>query len=417
MSNLAQLSGDDLCMVCGSDNAVSEVVSYRDQVHANKFFQSYDDYTEVRKSFFPVGLGFCCNCGAVQLTSTLNPKVMFAGDYLWATGTGQSTLDFARDFYNRIKERVSESGSVLEIACNDGSFLREFGEHGWKAVGVDPATTFADKLSGLTLDFTCGFFGSEAIDKELATKYPDGFDLVFGRNVIAHVPSIPEVLASMDRALKLDGMAVFEFQDTATMLEQCQYDTVYHEHFTYLSCSVMDALFARFGFRIFDVEASPLSGGALIIYADRGIRNIRPCVQERKSYEKNLGLFDIEKWREFATRKSAHVNTLRNRLEESERVHVLGCSARARVLLNELNLDHLVLAGIYDNSRLKIGTVIPELGLKIRPVDQLTSEFRDGDLLMLGAWNFRGELDAQLMSLGFRGRVLTPFPFLFEYIL
>lgn len=396
----------DRCRVC-EDPSIPVVFDLGRQPLANSLRR---DRTEALPAF-PLTLCRCDACGTIQLTETVSPEVLFK-HYVWVTGTSEGARRYSQLFCDRLVER-SRPGPLfaLEVASNDGTFLRRFAERGDRVLGVDPAQNIAAMAEQAGVPTVADFFGLDVARRVVAGH--GEADVVFARNVIPHVANANDVVAGMAHALHADGTGAIEFHRADIILDELHYDSIYHEHLFYHSLHSIGRLLGRFGLLPFDVTTSPISGGSLVVYFSQARRPESADYTAALKHESDLGVGRAEPWLEFARRSAAHRDAL-TRLVESERaagkrVIGYGASARSSTLLNFCGLGRHHLESVADRAPLKHGLYTPGTDIPILPPEEAFATKPDAVLLL--AWNFRDEILAQIRDeYRWHGTVIVPLP-------
>ena len=386
---------------------------------ANSLLKSPDD----PEKFYPLSLSFCENCSLVQLNQTVDPKVLFS-NYLWVTGTSKTANVFATQFYKELVARRggTKAGYVLELASNDGTFLLPFIRDGYKVLGVDPAQNVVDiaiKNGGPT---KCVFFGEKAAKKILREHGPAS--MIFARNVLAHVANMHDFLEGTRMALADDGVAAIEPHYAKVILEGLQYDSIYHEHLCYFSLKSLEKLFNDHGLFVFDAIESPISGGAIIVYAKKEKTDPSKNLLEFRKRENENKTNEFASWQDFAKRAFAHkqkffgmMSNVRNKLSDilkddgAKKPLVIGwgASARSSTLLNFCGLGSDIIPAIIDLNSLKQG--LWTAGTRIPVVKPETALALKPDYILILAWNFSNEIIEMLKTkYDFRGSFIVPLP-------
>ena len=359
----------------------------------------------------PLILCRCAACGTIQLSETVDPGYLFS-HYVWVTGTSAAAKHYAETFSELVLGRARPGMlRVLEVASNDGTFLRPFLSKGHTVVGVDPAANIAEVANKAGIRTHPEFFGRNAAAK-LLVKH-GGFDVVFARNVIPHVKDPNDVVAGMVQALAPGGLLAIEFHRADVILEELHYDSIYHEHLFYHSLASMELLARSHGLNVFDVTVSPISGGSYVAYFSREIKNPSAALSEARAREERLGIAGAEAWRRFATRCKSHRDALRREFESLKsaggRIIGFGASARSSTLLKFAGIASGMLACIADNNPLKSGRLTP--GTNVPIVSSAEAFQLRPDAVLLLAWNFEEEIIREIQKThGWSGPVLVPLP-------
>ncbi len=392
------------CRICGHAGLVT-VLSLGDHPLANALTAS-PDAVEDR---YPLTLMFCDECGLVQIAETVDKSALFS-HYVWVTGTSSTARQFARQFHELATQvrPLSSRDLVVEIASNDGTFLRPFVESGVRAIGVDPAANIAEMANAAGIRTRCAFWNSSVADDIVASE--GRANLVVARNVIAHVSDLHEVVGAISDVLDEEGVAAIEFHAAQSILEGLQYDSIYHEHLCYFSATSFERLLRQHGLHPFHVEFSPISGGAQIIYSSRTPRPATAQYVALQERERLAGVTDRAAWQAFGARCLAHRERSRELVAKFATRHVVafGASARSATYLNFCGFTRREIAAVIDNAPLKHGRVTPGSAIPVVTADEGFA--MRPDLLFILAWNFRDEIIESCRRRGYAGEFLVPFP-------
>jgi len=394
------------CRICSS-TGIEVILDLGVQPPANSLRKGSDEMLPV----VPLVLCRCGSCGTVQLSETVSPDYLFS-HYVWVTGTSKGAQDYSRVFFERLASRSKQGPLfVVEVASNDGTFLKPFQERGDKVLGIDPARNIAAMASAAGILTIPDFFGAKVAQHVVAGH--GNADIVFARNVIPHVSDANDVIAGVAHCIKADGVGAIEFHRADVILEDLHYDSIYHEHLYYHSLHSIRLLLDRFGLKVFDVTESPISGGSLVAYFAKTPRTPTGDLKKALEHEAILGIGNARPWREFAVRCERHRRALRALLEETKvktkRLIGYGASARSSTLLNYCGIDHRYLEVVADKNTLKHGRYTPGTDIPIVAPEQAFADHPDAVLLL--AWNFREEILAQMKAdYGWRGEVIIPLP-------
>lgn len=352
------------------------------------------------ESWFPLRLFVCTTCWLVQTEDYARPADLFGSDYAYFSSTSASWLAHAADYTRMITQRLAlDSGChVVEVASNDGYLLRNFVEAGIPCLGIEPTTGTAAAAERLGIPVVREFFGSE-LGARLAAQ-GRGADLVIGNNVFAHVPDINDFTRGLANVLKPGGTVTLEFPHVMRMIEQAQFDTVYHEHFSYLSLHATCRIFARAGLRVYDVEELPTHGGSLRVY---GCHHAHPrptarAVDRLLIAEDDAGLRTPATYRGFQARAEGIKNDLLAFLIEQRRtgtsIAAYGAAAKGNTLLNFAGVRADLLPYVCDAAASKQGKFAPGSHVPIVAPDRLRE--RQPALVLILPWNIAPEVMAQL---------------------
>jgi SAM-dependent methyltransferase len=358
----------------------------------------------------PLQLCRCANCTTVQLTDTVDPAYLFS-QYVWVTGTSETANKYSADFQKKIEGlSVSNVNFVIEVASNDGTFLRRFKDAGSKVLGIDPAQNLAEEATKSGIPTIPKFFGLD-IAQGVVSKH--GFcDVVIARNVIPHVPDPNDVIAGMAACLENKGLGVIEFHWVDKILTELHYDSIYHEHYFYHSLHSIRELLRRHQLTLFDVSHSPISGGSLVAYFSKAPREPSRELIEILTWEERQGLATLKSWEEFSINSIAHAKALKASVEDQisrgRKLIGYGASARSSTLLNFCQINRKHLGCIADQNPLKHNQYTPGTDILILPPDEALAS--NPDTIVLLAWNFQEEILNYLKKIGFHGEVIIPLP-------
>ena len=330
------------------------------------------DQLHEMEPFYPLHAYVCEECFLVQLQEFVAPDEIFT-EYAYFSSYSASWVEHARRYTELMVERFRlDSGSkVMEIASNDGYLLQHFVRRGIPVLGIEPAANVARAAVEKGIPTTVRFLGrTSAI--EIASEYGKA-DLLLGNNVLAHVPDINDFVAGMKQLLAPSGVITMEFPHLARLIAESQFDTIYHEHFSYLSFTVVERIFAHHGITLFDVEELPTHGGSLRIYgrhAEGQQHAISDRVKQLRQREIDDGFLTLERYREFGSQvmrvKRKLLRFLIDAKEQGKRVVGYGAPGKGNTLLNYCGirtdfLDFTVDANPYKQGKFTPGTRIPIL--------------------------------------------------------
>ena len=395
------------CRVCGCTD-INEFFDLGDQPFANGFVSQPIDELK-----YPLSLSWCSRCGLVQLNHTADPKVLFS-HYVWVTSSSATAKDYAETFFEYVLQHVNNlnSGStVLEIASNDGTFLKPFIRHGCRGMGVDPAENIVTKANAEGVPTLCGFFG-ESLAEQIV--YDNGFaDIVIARNVLPHVANLHDFVKGIHRCMHENSIAVIEVHYAKTILEQLHYDSIYHEHLCYFTLKSLTWLLSAYELTIYDIIKSPISGGSIVVFACRGQREKSATVDEITTQETKCGSNDWASWKHFADASARHskalVQLLHQDIKNNNRIVGYGASARASTLLNYSGIDSRVIRMIADQNQMKHNLFTPGAHIPIATPETVLGS--KPDTIVILAWNFFDEITQLLWQrFKFRKTLVLPLP-------
>jgi SAM-dependent methyltransferase len=364
---------------------------------------------------YPLKLFVCNACWLVQTQDFIAADAMFTEDYAYFSSTSASWLRHAADYVDMIVQRLELDGGskVIEIASNDGYLLRNFLTHRVPCLGIEPTTSTAEVAEALGIPVVREFFGTK-LATTLAGR-DEQADLIIGNNVYAHVPDINDFTAGLRNALKPGGTITLEFPHLLQLIRHNQFDTVYHEHFSYLSLHAVQRIFAVHGLRVWDVDQLTTHGGSLRVYGihEADVRPTSDAVSALLAMEQAEGILDLTTYERFQVRADRAKNMLLAFLIEQKqqrrRVVAYGAAAKGNTLLNYAGVKPDLLSYVCDAAPSKQGKFMPGSHIPIKHPSVLqTDEFDD---VLILPWNISTEVTTQLGFLAPRGvRFITAIP-------
>jgi SAM-dependent methyltransferase len=348
--------------------------------------------------FYPLRALVCEQCLLVQLQQFESPEAIFS-DYAYFSSYSTTWLEHSRRYVDAMVERwgLGASSHVVEIASNDGYLLQYFVERGVPVLGVEPAANVAAAAVERGVPTLVEFFGVATAEHLAAERKAD---LLLGNNVLAHVPDLNDFVAGMKVVLADDGVITMEFPHLLRLIEDNQYDTIYHEHFSYFSFLTARRVFAAHGLRLFDVEELETHGGSLRIYGaheDDATKPDTDRARELLAREEAAGLHDLATYRGYAQRvtddKRAVLSLLIDLKRQGRSIVGYGAPAKGNTLLNYCGIGTDFLDYTVDLNPHKQGHLLPGSHVPIRPVEALR-ETRP-DVVVILPWNLRAEIMEQ----------------------
>ncbi len=369
--------------------------------------------------FYPLCVYVCERCWLCQLPEAATPEEIFT-DYAYFSSYSTTWVEHARRYTEAMIERfgIGSASRVVEIASNDGYLLRHFHERGVPVLGIEPAANVAAAARELGIPTEVRFFGAAAA-RELVERGLSA-DLLLGNNVLAHVPDLDDFVAGLALLLAPTGVLTMEFPHLVRLVEENQFDTIYHEHFSYFSLVAVERVFAAHGLELFDVEELPTHGGSLRVYArragDPGPADRRPAagrVRELAERERRLGVETAAWYDAFAEKVRETKRRLLEFLIEARRsgrsVVGYGAPAKGNTLLNYCGVRTDFLDFTVDRSPHKQGRFLPGTRIPIRAPEAIF-EARPDYVLIL-PWNLRDEIAEQMAGIReWGGRFVVAIP-------
>lgn len=373
------------------------------------------DKLNYMERFYPLHVWVCEKCYLVQLEQYVSPDDIFS-DYAYFSSYSDSWVEHARRYTRQMIERfaLGRDSKVMEIASNDGYLLQHFVAAGIPCLGIEPAENVARVATGKGVPTTVCFFGaSSAGDIARDSGKPD---LLLGNNVLAHVPDINDFVRGMKHLLKPGGVITMEFPHLARLIDENQFDTIYHEHFSYLSFTTVEEIFAHHGLTLFDVEELATHGGSLRIFACHAGDARHPvgaAVPAMKQFEISAGLRDFATYDAFEERvrktKRKLLGFLIAAREEGKRVVGYGAPGKGNTLLNYCGIRTDLLDFTVDRSPHKYGRYTPGTHIPILHPDELRRSRPDYVLIL--PWNLEREIVSSNSYIAdWGGRFVVPIP-------
>lgn len=361
------------------------------------------------EAVYPLRLQVCSYCRLVQTEDYTAADDLFTPDYAYFSSTSRTWLDHATGYAEMIIGRLGlgRESRVIEVASNDGYLLRNFVAAGIPCLGIEPTASTAAAARALGIEVLEEFFGAD-----LACQIMPA-DLIIGNNVYAHVPDINDFTAGLCTALKPEGVVTLEFPHLMRLVEFGQFDTVYHEHFSYLSLMAVERIMATAGLRVFDVEELSTHGGSLRIYACRkeAPHAESPAVAAMRTEEHRRGMADDAFYTGFQVRadsvRDAFLGFLRDARQQRRSVAAYGAAAKGNTLINFAGVGPDLLPFVCDAAEAKIGRFLPGSHIPILHPDELRR--RRPDELIILPWNIAEEVRAQLDDLAVEGTRFVTF--------
>jgi SAM-dependent methyltransferase len=365
--------------------------------------------------FFPLKAFVCGSCFLVQLPAYESPERIF-GEYAYFSSYSESWLDHARNYAEMMLNRypMGIGALVMEIASNDGYLLRYFRERGVNVLGIEPAKNVASAAQKAGIPTIVEFFGADLAN--LLVREGKKADLLIGNNVLAHVPGLNDFVVGMKTVLAPSGIITMEFPHLMRLIDENQFDTIYHEHFSYFSLITVKKVFSSHGLVLFDIEELPTHGGSLRIYARSAEDTSKPVsahVTDLMAREQAYGLKDPDFYRSFGFRvkeKKRDILEFLIRLKrEGKTIAGYGAPAKGNTLLNYCGIRTDFIEYTVDRNPYKQGCFLPGSRIPVLPPEKVR-ETRPDYLLIL-PWNLKDEIMEQMGHIrewGGRFAVLIP---------
>jgi hypothetical protein len=362
---------------------------------------------------FPLDVAFCPDCSLVQILEEVPPEQLFVDNYLYFSSFSDDLMRHSREHALRLIEQrgLGPDSLVVEIASNDGYLLRNFVEQGIPVLGIDPAPTQAAAAESVGVPTLTEFFGAE-----LATRLrAEGrrADVIVANNVMAHTPTLNSFAEGLSTLLADDGVVTIENTYVKDLIDHREFDTIYHEHFCYFSCSAVDALMRRHGLFLNAVEHFPALQGGTLRWHVGAREDVQPSARAFLEAERAQGLTSPGYYSEFGSRVEGIRRDLLELLgslkAEGKTIAAYGAAAKGSTLLNYGGIDGALVDFVVDRNVHKHGLFMPGVHIPIHGPERLLERMPDYVLLL--AWNYRDEVMRQqdeYISRG--GRFVVPVP-------
>lgn len=392
------------CLCCANSN-LNLVIDLGNQPLANNLIHQKDENYDT----FPLALNGCLDCGHLQLKYFVDPTLLF-DDYSYASGTSNTLKNYFDWFAKECLKIVKPGSNVLEIASNDGSLLYHLNLAGYKVTGIDPAKNLCLSAAEKGFNVICDYWPSEKISTQTT------YDLIIAQNVFAHNPDPYKFLMGIKNALSENGIGIIQTSQ-AMMFERGQFDTIYHEHYSFFSISSFKKLIERCGLVLNEVMISDIHGDSYIFCFSKKVRKLdwfmsAPFYKEKikfnveflpENFLRELTDFNLK----VTTTKKNVVNVIQDYKKDNYKIIFVGAAAKAIVFMNyaQIHPDYVI-----DEAPLKIGKFIPQVDVEIKSLSSI-DHIDFSILYIISAWNFKDELILKLKSRRqLKDKFLTYFP-------
>lgn len=400
-----------ICRACG-ESLETTFVNLGMSPLSNSYLNK-DELTNM-ESFYPLHAFVCNKCYLVQLEEFQSPSQIFS-DYAYFSSYSKSWLEHSKKYVEMMVPRFGfdKDSLVVEIASNDGYLLQYFQEKKIPVLGIEPAANVAKTAIEKGIPTEVLFFGEDT-SKKLLQKHKKA-SLILGNNVLAHVPDINDFVEGINVLLADDGVVTVEFPHLMQLISQSQFDTIYHEHFSYLALTSVDKIFANHNLKLFDVEELPTHGGSLRIFAQKqsGVRPETDRLKKLRKTEEDFGLSIIETYLSFykkvETVKIELLEFLIKAKKENKKVVGYGAPAKGNTLLNYCGVGPELLPFTVDMSPHKQNTFLPGTHIPVFSPEKINQE--KPDYILILPWNLKNEIMSQLaVARGWGCKFVTPIP-------
>ncbi len=363
----------------------------------------------------PLKVTVCKSCFLLQTVDFIAPQDIFKPDYVYLSSASKTWVDHSKDYVELVIDKLNlkkDSSFIVEIASNDGYLLQFFRDKGFTCLGIEPTETAALIARDKGIETYVEFFDIKLAEK--IKKQKGQAKLIAANNVLAHVPQIKEFVLAVKALLHKKGTVTFEFPYAINLLELNQYDTIYHEHFSYLSLSPLVKLFGSIGMEIYYLDYLETHGGSLRIYVGhKAVFSIDSKVKRAIEKERNYGLFNIDCYTDWTSRVKQHkysvVSFLLEKAIKQKTVYAYGAAAKGNTLLNYCGINSDYIKAIIDKAETKIGKLAP--GSSIPVISPNSTDFSSIDCIVILPWNIAQEIIISLRSeYHFKGEIITLSP-------
>ena len=352
--------------------------------------------------YYPLRTHVCDNCWLVQTEDYSRAEDLFTQNYAYFSSTSTSWLEHAEQYFLKIKDilKLDTDSFVIEIASNDGYLLKHFVRDRIRCLGIEPTSSTAKVAENNHIPVLREFF-SEALGKNLSEKGQQA-DLIIGNNVLAHVPDINDFTRGLKAALKQGGTITLEFPHLMQLIERTQFDTIYHEHFSYISLNTLVKIFSAAGLRVYSVEQLTTHGGSLRVYGCHAedLRRSEGVVSAMLDLEVRSGLNRIETYKGMQLRiegiKRELLTFLLDKKREGKIVAAYGAAAKGNTLFNYVGIKRDLIPFVFDAAESKQHLYLPGSHIPILSLNEMSSlKF---DYLLVLPWNIRDEIKASCVD-------------------
>lgn len=368
---------------------------------SNAYLSSPDDFS--KEQIYPLKVLVCQSCWLVQTEDFTRADELFTADYAYFSSTSTSWLQHAACYANKAIDnlQLNSSSFVVELASNDGYLLRNFQQAGIPNLGIEPTQATAEAARSLGLTIVSEFFG-RTLASDLVSRYRQA-DLVIANNVLAHVPDINDFVSGISLLLAERGVCSFEFPHLLNLLNEHQFDTIYHEHYSYLSLLSVQKVLQHSGLKLYQVEQLSTHGGSLRVWAclEQSTRQVDCSVSQMLQQEIDFGLATAEVYRGFQSEVDGVTAELKLFLQQQQqaglKVVAYGAAAKGNTLLNYAAVGADLLSVVFDAAPSKQGKYLPGSHIPIQSPEHFNQYAPD--LVLILPWNIKDEVVSYVKSI------------------
>ena len=399
----------DKCALCESAD-IDKVIDFGKTPLANSYLSKEYSVSKL----YPLTLGLCKVCGHLQLNEIINPKIIFS-NYSYVSGTSKVLVGHFKEYASKMitKFKLKKKEKILDIACNDGTFLKQFINRGFSnVIGVEPARNLRKHNKKINVDINTFFFDFNTSIK-LKNKYKS-FKIITANNVCAHIPSINTFVKGVENIMNKDSIFIFEVSYLMDVYKKMTFDTIYHEHVSYHTLKPLLSFFKKYNLEIFDFDLVKAQGGSIRVYVSK--KNCQP-VKTKKIYnqiekEKNMNLFEKKTFKKYhikIKKEKIKLNKLINSLKDNkEKIVGFGAPAKLTTFSYVFEINKKLIDFIIDDNPLKQNTFSPGKKILIKNYEYLKKN--KWDTIIIFAWNFSESIVKKLKKDFKKKKIIIPFP-------
>jgi len=395
------------CRICKSEN-LTKFLDLGEQPLANSFLKKESDFALEKK--YPLAVYFCNTCSLAQLLDVVSKEEMFS-DYIYFTSGMPRISNHFKAYAEDVMNRFLKPGDfVVEIASNDGILLKFFQDAGFQALGVDPAANVVKVADRLGVNTIVDFFSKKLAEKIVSDK--GKAKAILANNVVAHINDLHDLAAGIKELLAKDGVFVLEAPYLIDMFDNLAYDTIYHEHVSFLAVRPLQKLFEQQDLEIFDVQIKNAQGRSLRVFVGhKGAHSIDPSVQKYVDLELSMGLDRVESYNVLAERAASQkerlLKMLKDLKQQGKKIAAYGAPAKGNTMLNYCQIGTDILDYALDNLPAKQNLFTP--GMHIPTVDSAYAHSHLPDYFLMLAWNYADQiLDSEKDFTAKGGKFIIP---------
>ncbi len=395
------------CRIC--DSKIKKIIDFGKIALVGNFLKKKGNQKK-----YKISLNYCVSCKHVQISEKLNPNLLFK-NYLWETGISESNIHILKELLQKLKKLgINKKSKILEIASNDGSFIKILKEKfDCFVIGVDPAKNLAKKANKKSI-FTINNFFNYKLSCSIKGKY-NKFDYIFARNVIAHINEPNNIFRGIDNLLKDDGIFILEVPHLLNIFNKNQYDNIFHEHIGFHSLKSIQDLCKVNNLKVFDVDKIDSQGGSIRCFISKSTSTqlVSKKISLISKIEKKSNLFLNSNLKMFKNKILNHIESLHELIsslkKKKKKVSVYGASGKGQALLQFSKMDNNMIDFVFDKSKLKQGLFTPGTNIEIKNPKYISR--KNVDYLLILSWNIKKEIiqqEKKFLKQG--GKFIIPFP-------